>query len=111
MNRVTQRVAADKPHRIEGPTFWAANFVDRYDARVFELTGEPRFAEEPRHRPRIAGIFRQQFFDGYVPIQLVISGQPDPPNAAGGVNSREAISHLRADIVEASSRLRRDRGS
>src|SRR5262245_15897991 len=73
-SRVAQRAAPDKTHGVEGRTFPAAKFVDRHDARVFELTGEPCFTEEALDRLAIAGVFRQQFFDCHVPIELVISG-------------------------------------
>src|SRR5437588_163349 len=82
--------AADEAHRVERlPVGPAPQLVDRDDARVLQLPGDPGLADEAGGEHGLAGVIGPQVLEGDVTAQGGVVGQPDPADAARGVQGRQ----------------------
>src|SRR5258707_11319397 len=85
--RLRQCAAPNEAHGVErliaaGPL---AQFVDRYDAGMFELAGDLGFFEKACPLRRGICPLGTQFLEGHLSAQGAVAGQPDLADAALGV--------------------------
>jgi len=81
---VAQRLAVDKPHRVErvSAVLVAGQFVHRHDVGVLQLARDLRLTDEPPQRLVGRLLVGANFLQRHVPAQVLVKRQPDSPQAA-----------------------------
>jgi hypothetical protein len=91
LEHLTEICASDVPHREVQLAVRFAGSVDRHDAGVLELRGQPGFAEEPLAEPLVAGELRREQLERHRAVEVLVDREVDRPGASRTEQALDAI--------------------
>jgi len=96
-----QRAPFDEAHGVErllvlGPP---GQLIDRNDAGVLQLAGDPSLLQEAGRGVGVVGTFGAELLESNLAAQVPVAGQPDLANAALGMQPGQRVALTAARLV------------